>query len=114
MTESHRDRQQAKPGQTHFSLSFACFTSFGVAADVALFSANNYMTYFGQTGVAMSTVLESALAAGLSATAAFQNVANSGYVGPADPNKPNYSAGVNTRINQVDALINCMQTNGLI
>jgi hypothetical protein len=77
-----------------------------------LFSTNNYFTYFGQTGVAMATVLEGALATGLSATAAFQAVANTGYAGP--DSQPGYGTKVDGRIGQVDALIDCMQQNGII
>jgi RHS repeat-associated protein len=91
---------------------FACFISFGTAAGRSLFSTNNYFTYFGQTGVAMATVLEGALATGLSATAAFQAVANTGYAGP--DSQPGYGTKVDGRIGQVDALIDCMQQNGII
>jgi RHS repeat-associated protein len=103
-----KGNMQCPPGAGNFG----CFSSFGVAADVALFSTYNYFQYGGQTGIPESEVLESALAEGLSATTAFNNVADTGYVQPNQ--RANYGAGVNTRIGQVDALIDCMKQNGLI
>ena len=78
----------------------------------SLFSTNNYFTHFGQTRVAMATVLEGALATGLSASTAFQAVANTGYAGT--DSRPGYGTKVDTRIGQVDTLIDCMQLNGMI
>jgi RHS repeat-associated protein len=88
---------------------FACFASFWAAAATSLFSGNNYFIYNGQIGVSMAAVLEDALASGLSESAAFQNVANTGYVGDNDPGKPQYGAGVTTRTRQIDPLLDCLK-----
>jgi len=92
--------------------NFACFTSFSAAANKSLFSTKNYFQYDGLTGVAMGMVLETDLVLGYSASTAFQDVANTGYVQPNQ--RAGYGAAVNTDIGQVDQIVDCLKQDGII